>query len=185
MSVAIALELLGVPFAMAWDRHGKTMLSDPVRESSEKWGENEVFGGNILAYLSQKYDAEKEFAYEDGTSQAEMVADRVKFLFQEMENKQDFTLRLLSTIEYYLHNSIGGFVVGDKLTKADLAWFPYVYLRCIPAIDSGLFPNVQAWYFRMASVSDVRKGAIGAGWGFEHKRFMDLLARGLPHRENA
>jgi hypothetical protein len=60
---------------------------------------------------------------------------------------------------------------------ADLAWLPYVYIGCIPAIDSGLFPNVQAWYFRMASISDVRKGAIGAGWGFEHKRFMDLLAR--------
>jgi hypothetical protein len=100
---------------MAWDRHGKTMLSDPVRESSEKWDENQVFGGYILAYLSQTYDAEKEFAYQDGTSQAEMVEDRVKFLFKEMENKQDFTLRLLRTLEYYLDNSMGGFVVGDKL----------------------------------------------------------------------
>ncbi|KAL2798629.1 hypothetical protein BJX66DRAFT_333991 [Aspergillus keveii] len=169
---------------MAWDRHGKTMLSDPVRESSENWDENQVFGADILAYLSTKYDAEKEFAYQDGTSQAEMVEDRVKSLFKEMENKQEFTLRLLRTFEYYLDNSMGGFAVGDKLTMADLAWFPYVYLQCIPAIDSGLFPNVQAWYFRMASISDVRKGAIGAGWGFEHKRFMDLLDRGLSRREN-
>jgi hypothetical protein len=91
------------------------MLSDPVRESSEKWDENQVFGEDILAYLSTKYDAEKEFAYENGTSQAEMVEDRVKFLLKEMENKQDFTMKLLSTPEYYLDNSMGGFVVGGKL----------------------------------------------------------------------
>ncbi|KAJ0420353.1 hypothetical protein BJY00DRAFT_137606 [Aspergillus carlsbadensis] len=167
---------------MAWDKNGKAMLSDPVKEGDNKWTEKEVFGADILSYISNRYDTEAEYGYEAGTSQATMVAERVKLLFDETEGRP-FTIHLLFRLEYYLKNSMGAFVVGDKLTIADVAWFPHVFLKCVPTIDSGLFPHVREWYFRLAAVSDVRKGAIGAGWGFEDQRFLDLLGRGQAARD--
>ncbi|KAL2841538.1 hypothetical protein BJX68DRAFT_271167 [Aspergillus pseudodeflectus] len=181
MSVAITLELLGIPYGMAFDKHGTTMLSEPIREGDGKWGEETVFGSQIIEYLFQEYDTEKEFSYEKGSSKAAMVADRAKFVFESVDGN-DMTITMLCKLEYYLHNSVGFHVVGNTVTLADIVWFPYIYLNCIPAIDSGMFPNVRQWYFQMAAISDLRKGVLGAGWDFESKEFRDLLARGLLYQ---
>lgn len=69
------------------------------------------------------------------------------------------TRRLYNTLDKHLADSKSQFIVGDKYTIADIGIWTYAKILRFAGLDIAEFPNVQAWYDRVAQRPAVQTGS--------------------------
>ncbi|RAK99384.1 glutathione S-transferase family protein [Aspergillus ibericus CBS 121593] len=72
-------------------------------------------------------------------------------------------LSLYLHLEEYLQKTRKRYLVGEKCTLADFAHFPYVAAAGVYGLDLERFPELTAWYDRLARQGAVRKGMEAVG----------------------
>ncbi|KAF2022713.1 glutathione S-transferase [Setomelanomma holmii] len=128
--------------------------------------------GAITQYLIEQYDTKKKLTYTDLIRRSHLnqylmyqVSGQVPYFGQlgwfsvfhyenlpsAIERYQNETRRILSVLEGLLEGK--DWLVGDKITFADLAFLPYndrVWFLGVPAEERwNGFPNVKGWHERM------------------------------------
>lgn len=136
--------------------------------------------GAILQYLADTYDKEHKFSYAHGTKEyykfLEILTFQVAGLgpIQGQANHfalyapekipygikryQDETARLYSVIEEYLNRSSGGYLVGDKITGADVAILPWFVFADRVGVDYASFPKTFEWAQKLVADPAIKKG---------------------------
>ncbi|GMG56257.1 unnamed protein product [Ambrosiozyma monospora] len=134
----------------------------------------------ILLYIADKYDKEHKFSYAHGTPlyyeqlewllfQASGIApakgnlnffsgaaapQKIDFA---IERYHDEVVRQFGVLEKQLKKNGTGFLVGDHISLADIATYPYVIFDYAPKFDEELkeFPLLSAWAKKIGSLPEV------------------------------
>lgn len=136
--------------------------------------------GAILQYLADTYDKEHKFSYPHGSKDYYRVLEVLTFqvaglgpmqgqanhftLFAQekipygIKRYQDETARLYSVVEEYLHRSSGGYLVGDKITAADVAVLPWFILADRVGVDFKKFPTTFEWAQKLVANPAIKRG---------------------------
>ncbi|KAL7275417.1 Glutathione S-transferase 2 [Rhizina undulata] len=136
--------------------------------------------GAILQYLTETYDKEHKISYPHGTREYWEVQQWLFFqnagvgpmqgqanhFFRYAPEKIPYginryiteTKRLYSVLEKHLEKSTSGYLVGDRLTIADIAHYGWVYNAGWSGIDINEFPKLKAWEERLGERVGVQKG---------------------------
>lgn len=147
---------------------------------------------SILQYLVERYDTANKFSYPRGSREAYEVNN---WLFWQMgglgpmqgqanhffryapekiqygiDRYQNETRRLYGVLETALQASKSGFLVGDRVTLADIASWGWVKAGPWAGIDLDEFPALKAWKERLAERPAFAKGADVPAATAEEKR---------------
>lgn len=136
--------------------------------------------GAILQYLADTYDKEHKFSYAFGTKdyykQLEILtfqvasvgpmqgqASHFKLFSKEKipyaeQRYQDETVRVYNVVEEYLNRSPGEYLVGSKLTVADVAVLPWFVLGGMIDLDFKSTPKAFAWAQKLVANPAIKKG---------------------------
>ncbi|KAL3465230.1 hypothetical protein BJX64DRAFT_285773 [Aspergillus heterothallicus] len=178
VSMAIALQMTYSHYRVCLEKQnfGQQMLSDPVKLGDRKWDEKLVHGTEILEYLIRKYDPTYRLSYLDESYNASRVRIRVAAALEE-HKKQEVTAEFLWEMEGLLQVSVGDYLVGNKMTLADMLYFPLIFSSryAVEVVDSGAFPCIYEWYMRMAKLISVQNAVEHCGWSWRGPAFSELL----------
>lgn len=138
--------------------------------------------GAILLYLADKYDKDRKFSYAYGTKE---YYEELEWLMFQMAGvgpmtgqanhfvrftKEDIPYakkryldevrRLCSVLEERLernpHKAL--FLVGDHLSLADIATYPWIYGLKFLDIDVNDYPKLAQWAEQISKIEEVKKG---------------------------
>ncbi|EGP92274.1 unnamed protein product [Zymoseptoria tritici ST99CH_1A5] len=137
--------------------------------------------GSIMQYLVDRYDTEYKISYPKGTreyiemtnwlffqnaSQGPMQGQANHFFRYAPEKieyginrYQNETRRLYGVLDKHLSDTGSKFLVGDKLTIADIAHWGWISAGPWAGIDTSEFPTLEAWEKRVYEREAVQKGA--------------------------
>ncbi|KAM7197315.1 glutathione S-transferase [Naviculisporaceae sp. PSN 640] len=136
--------------------------------------------GSIMQYLVDRYDTEHKVSYPRGTKE---YYDVNHWLFWQMgglgpmqgqanhfyryapekipygiNRYQNETRRLYGVMESQLAKSKSGYLVGDKLTIADIACWGWVAAYHWAGVDIEQFPHLSKWLYKCLEHPGVEKG---------------------------
>ena len=137
--------------------------------------------GSIMQYLVEQYDQEEhKISYPSGTRESYEVNSWLFFMnagvgpmqgqanhfFRYAPEKiaygvsryQNETRRLYGVLEKQLASSKSGYLVGDKCTIADIAYWGWVAGAGWAGVEIDEFPNLKAWEERILARKSVEKG---------------------------
>ncbi|KAF8251973.1 glutathione S-transferase, partial [Wilcoxina mikolae CBS 423.85] len=136
--------------------------------------------GSILQYLVETYDKEHRLSYPHGSREywetqgwlffqnagVGPMQGQANHFFRYAPEKipygikryQDETRRLYGVLNARLDSSKSGFLVGDKLTIADIATYGWVRSAGWAGVDIGDFPKLKEWEERLDEREGVKKG---------------------------
>ncbi|KAL4930357.1 uncharacterized protein BDV17DRAFT_259457 [Aspergillus undulatus] len=166
----ILLELLGLPYIVNLQDFftymeglhdpGFNVSSDTLPPRSMSW------------YLLHQYDRSRRFSYSNESPLTESVADWELAVGQITRHiwlargqfQQDKVELLCRSLEVRLRYSSSGWIVGDRLTLADITTFPYInFVQWARDPSTELYPRAKAWYMRLARMRPVRRGMEAVG----------------------
>jgi len=135
--------------------------------------------GPIAQYLIRQYDADHHISYPQGSPQeaevnnwfffvtanispnhkeaihfTQQAPEKIPYSIDRFTNK---TLRRFFSLEQHLGSAKSDYIVGSKLTIADIALIPYIIAADAVGIDIERFPFVTSWYDRMIRRPSVMK----------------------------
>ncbi|PWY86723.1 putative glutathione S-transferase [Aspergillus heteromorphus CBS 117.55] len=136
--------------------------------------------GNVLKYLVERYDPEYKLWYPHGTREnyelfswlffqtsgigpfqgqathfLRHVPERIPYAVDRYHNE---SRRLYSVLEKQLAPKRGGYIVGEKFTIVDIAFWCLAATAPWAGLDLGEFPAVREWYERILQRPGVRRG---------------------------
>jgi glutathione S-transferase len=136
--------------------------------------------GSILQYLVDQYDKEHKLSYPHGTREYYEVLQWVFFqnagvgpmqgqanhFFRYAPEKipygikryQNETRRLYGVLDARLAKSSSGFLVGDRLTIADITTYGWVRHAGWAGVDIEEFPKLKEWEEKLEVREGVKKG---------------------------
>ncbi|KAK4192957.1 zinc knuckle transcription factor splicing factor msl5 [Podospora australis] len=136
--------------------------------------------GSILQYLVERYDTEHKVSYPIGSREYYEVNNWLHFqmaglgpmqgqanhFFRYAPEKipyginryQNETRRLYGVLNTHLEKSSSGFLVGDRLTIADIASWGWVSAHHWAGISLDDFPHLNAWLEKLLAREGVEKG---------------------------
>lgn len=137
--------------------------------------------GAILIYLTDKYDVERKFSYGPdhplyydelewvffqaaGLGPMQGQANHFRVYAPEkvpygIKRYTDETLRLYGVLEAKLKKTGTGYLVGDKLTIADIMSFPWVLIHeRSTGKDLSDFPLLSKWLENIKQIPEVQRG---------------------------
>ena len=136
--------------------------------------------GGIMLYLIEQYDKSHKLSYPQGTREYYETLNWLFFMnagvgpMQGQANHftryapenipygqtryQNETRRLYGVLEAQLQKSQSGFLVGDRLTVADIAHWGWVAAAGWAGVDIEEFPALKAWEERMLARPGFEKG---------------------------
>jgi len=137
--------------------------------------------GSILLYLVDQYDTEHKFSYPKGSREdyevnnwlffqmggvGPMQGQANHFLHYAPEKipygvtrYQNETKRLYSVLDTHLSKSSHGYLVGDRVTVADIANWGWVHAAKWAGIDLDEFPHLKAWEAKLLGREGFDKGS--------------------------
>lgn len=137
--------------------------------------------GAILQYLVERYDTEERFSYPRGAREYWEVQSwlfwqmgglgpmqgQANHFFRYAPEKIEYgikryqgeTKRLYSVMESQLAKSTSGFLVGDKLTIADIACWGWTNSHDWAGVPLDEFPKVAEWLEKLKSREALARGA--------------------------
>ncbi|KAK5662942.1 hypothetical protein OQA88_6354 [Cercophora sp. LCS_1] len=174
IKVSILLEELGLPYRV-------TELSFSKNEQKEPWflainpngripAITDTFtdgkpirvfeSGAILQYLADRYDTEHKLSYPKGSREDWEVngyaPEKIPYGINRYQNE---TKRLYSVMEDQLATSTSGYLVGDRMTIADISCWGWVNSHDWAGVSIDGFPKLKEWLERMRARPGVAKGA--------------------------
>ncbi|KAL4983333.1 glutathione S-transferase [Aspergillus falconensis] len=184
ITTAILLEILRQPYnirivhsveAIDDVNARETATSLPAIVDIADSGAKKILNGSeITEYLLQHYDGEHQFSYKTGSREATEVNSWVSFLLETLEGSDAANilssgetplarkvLRLYLNVEQHLQETRTRYIVGNKLTLADLVVFPIAATADSFGLDLERFPEVTGWYNRLMSEYPMRKAMAG------------------------
>ncbi|KAL5049518.1 hypothetical protein BDW71DRAFT_195509 [Aspergillus fruticulosus] len=184
ITTAILLEILRQPYnirivhsveAIDDVNARETATSLPAIVDIADSGAKKILNGSeITEYLLQHYDGEHQFSYKAGSREATEVNSWVSFLLETLEGSDAANilssgetplarkvLRLYLNVEQHLQETRTRYIVGNKLTLADLVVFPIAATADSFGLDLERFPEVTGWYNRLMSEYPMRKAMAG------------------------
>lgn len=85
------------------------------------------------------------------------------------------TERLYGVLDARL-KATGAYIVGDKYSIADIANFSWVNVSYFAGVDLDAFPNLKAWWKKIAARPAVKKGlAVPSAPGITNEPFQEKL----------
>ncbi|KAJ5200969.1 hypothetical protein N7449_005772 [Penicillium cf. viridicatum] len=136
--------------------------------------------GNVLKYLVEQYDPTFKLWYPHGTREnyelfswlffqvsglgpfqgqathfLRHVPERIPYALDRYHNE---TRRLYSVLEKQLSQKTKGYIVGDKFTIVDIAFWSLAATTPWAGLDLDEFPAVKEWYERLLQRPSIRKG---------------------------
>lgn len=136
--------------------------------------------GSILQYLVERYDTEHKISYPRGTKEFYEVQNWVHWQMGGLGPMQgqanhfnryapvkiqygidrylNETRRLYKVLETALEKSTSGFLVGDRLTIADIACWGWVAHHRRTGISLDEFPHVEKWLHKLVERPGVERG---------------------------
>ncbi|KAL2845931.1 hypothetical protein BJY01DRAFT_213781 [Aspergillus pseudoustus] len=187
ITVAILLELLRQPHSVqivdkieaindVEARNTATCLPVIV-DTAESGVKNIIDGNSSTEYLLHRYDKYRKLSYPEGSNQAREVDDWLSFFNRTARHSQPTSgdhlsgektpsvrgvLRIYLHLEQQLQKTQAQYLVGSRLTLADLVAFPFAATADSYGLDLERFPEVTAWYNRLMSEHFVRRplGAV-------------------------
>ncbi|KAH7135855.1 glutathione S-transferase [Dendryphion nanum] len=136
--------------------------------------------GSIMQYLVTKYDKDHKISYPHGSREyyetnnwlffqnagvgpmqgqanhfARYAPSPIQYAIDRYQNE---TRRLYSVLETHLSTTKRPYLVGDKLTIADIAHWGWVAGAGWAGVDIDEFPALKAWEERLAARPGVEKG---------------------------
>ncbi|KAK7524004.1 glutathione S-transferase [Phyllosticta citriasiana] len=136
--------------------------------------------GSIMQYLVSQYDKDNKISYPEGTREyyetnnwlffqnagVGPMQGQANHFFRYAPEKipyginryQNETRRLYRVLDTHLKETGNAYLVGDKLTIADIAHFGWVSASLWCGVDIAEFPTLKAWEDRMAARPCVEKG---------------------------
>ncbi|KAK3359894.1 glutathione S-transferase [Lasiosphaeria hispida] len=136
--------------------------------------------GSILQYLVDRYDPEHKLSYPHGTREYYEVNSwlfwqmgglgpmqgQANHFFRYAPEKipygitryQNETRRLYSVMETQLSKSESGFLVGDRLTIADISSWGWVAAHDWAGVSLDEFPHLAAWVEKLVARPGIEKG---------------------------
>ncbi|OAA64491.1 Glutathione S-transferase protein [Niveomyces insectorum RCEF 264] len=136
--------------------------------------------GSILQYLVDRYDPEHKVSYPPGSREYYEVNNWLFFqmagvgpmqgqanhFFRYAPEKiqygidryQNETRRLYSVLDSHLAKSKSGYIVGDRLTIADISIWPWAASRGWAGINTDDMPHLLAWFDKVLQHPGVEKG---------------------------
>ncbi|OTA98220.1 hypothetical protein M426DRAFT_326167 [Hypoxylon sp. CI-4A] len=136
--------------------------------------------GAIMQYLTDRYDTEHKVSYPYGSREYYEVdswlmwqmgglgpmqgqanhfnryaPEKIKYAIDRYINE---TRRLYRTLEAQLKSSTSGYLVGDRLTSADIASWGWVTSAKWSGVDMAEFPVLDEWVQRLLKRPAVEKG---------------------------
>ncbi|EAW10827.1 Glutathione S-transferase, C-terminal domain protein [Aspergillus clavatus NRRL 1] len=131
---------------------------------------------DITRYLLARYDDGAEFAYKEGSKEAQEVGNWLAFLDKVTtagdaeESSARIALRLYLHLEEHIQKAQSPYLVGRKCTLADLTIFPYVAAAGEVGLDLERFPELTSWYNRLAQLPQVIKGMTAVHLKIDNER---------------
>lgn len=135
--------------------------------------------GAILMFLVDKFDKDFKYSYKHGSAE---YYEMIEWLFFQMAGlgpmkgqfhwfsyfapqKDEFaieryhkeTIRLLGVLEERLARNKTGYLVGDHLSIADIASFPWLNFRRLPELEN--FPRICQWLDKIDEIPEVKIGS--------------------------
>ncbi|KAF2166312.1 hypothetical protein M409DRAFT_36756 [Zasmidium cellare ATCC 36951] len=138
--------------------------------------------GSIQQYLVDRYDSHHKLSYPRGTREYYETSNWLFFqnagvgpmqgqanhflrysLAEEplpyaIDRYQNETRRLYRTVDKHLETTATDFLVGGKMTIADIALWCWVDSASFTNIDVSEFPTLQRWHKRISARPAVQKG---------------------------
>jgi len=136
--------------------------------------------GHIMQYLVAHYDKNHHFSYPAGSKEAVEVNNWLFFQVGKIgpshEEAEHFSRNAPEKLQYPIEHFIGKaralyltldkhlaktnhpFLVGNKLTIADIALYPWVEAAAKTGLDVEDFSHLTAWESRLATRAAVKKG---------------------------
>lgn len=160
---------------LKFNPNGRIPSLTHVDEKGEVTHVNE--SGAILIYLADKFDKENKYSYAHGTRE---YYEMIEWLMFQMAGvgpmkgqyhwfkyyapqKDEFaidryykeTLRLFGVLEERLERNKTGFLVGDHLSIADIATYPWIDgTKKLPELEN--FPRLSQWVENIAKIPEVK-----------------------------
>ncbi|KAK7724941.1 Glutathione S-transferase 2 [Diaporthe eres] len=184
IKVSILLEELGLPYQTTAIDLAKNTQKIPA--ITDKFGDKTIRlfeSGSILLYLVDKYDKDHKISYPHGTE--EYYETNNWLFFQNaglgpmqgyapekipygISRYQNETRRLYRVLDTALEKSKSGFLVGDRLTIADISCWGWVASAKWSGIDINEYPNLKKWLYKLLERPGFEKGR---NVPTEHKAF--------------
>lgn len=138
----------------------------------------------ILTYLADNYDLKRQYSFEYKTveyyKQTELLyfqmanigpAMGTLFHFMHQPEKHEPTIakfmgdvkRILGVLNEYLSRNSSGFLVGDKLSIADLCTIPFVMPLPFLGLSYKDYPEVLKWIKKLIDMPEIRAGFYKLG----------------------
>lgn len=136
----------------------------------------------ILLYLVEKYDKQNKFSYEIGTPQYYKMLEMLMFQMGGLGPMQgqahhfciyapekvpygisryvNETKRLYGVLETVLEATKSGFLVGDRLTVADVACWTWVRRHHNMDLDLNEYPRLSQWHDSLDKMEEFKKGLV-------------------------
>ncbi|KAK2814473.1 hypothetical protein FQN49_008175 [Arthroderma sp. PD_2] len=136
--------------------------------------------GSILQYLADRYDTEHKISYPKGTREAYEVnnwlffqmggvgpmqgqahhftryaPERIEYGVTRYQNE---TRRLYGVLDKHLSQSKSGYLVGDRITIADIAHWGWIAVAGWAGVEIDDFPHLKAWREKLLQREGVEKG---------------------------
>ncbi|CAK7263572.1 Glutathione S-transferase 2 [Sporothrix epigloea] len=136
--------------------------------------------GSILLYLADRYDKEHKLSYPFGTREYYEVNNWLFFQMAglgPMQGQANHFLRyapekieygvnrygnesrrLYHVLDDHLSKSTSGFLVGDRLTIADISCWPWIASHRWAGLSLDDTPHLQAWFNKILARPGIEKG---------------------------
>jgi glutathione S-transferase len=134
--------------------------------------------GAILLFLADKFDKDNKYSFAHGTPEYYEMIEWLMFQMAGLgpmkgqfhwfsmfaPQKDEFaieryykeTLRLLGVLEERLERNKTGYLVGDHLSIADIASYPWINGKRLPELEQ--FPRILQWLDLIGEVPEVKTG---------------------------
>jgi len=134
--------------------------------------------GAILQYIAEKYDTSGKF-YGKTTQERAHVNQWVAYqisglgpsqgqanwflhfhsekLPSAIERYQNESKRIYEVIDKYLAEGNKQYLVGDRFTIADIAFYPWVKVVAYAQVDISVYTHVKQWYDRIEAHDSVKR----------------------------
>ncbi|KFA52604.1 hypothetical protein S40293_07220 [Stachybotrys chartarum IBT 40293] len=136
--------------------------------------------GAILQYLVDRYDKDHKLSYPHGTEEywettswlmwqmgglgpmrgqanhfKRYAPEKIEYGINRYVNE---SRRLYRTMDTHLAKSPSGYLVGDRLTIADISCWPWVADAKWGGVDLAEFPNLKKWLYKLLERPGLDKG---------------------------
>ncbi|KAK3190677.1 Glutathione S-transferase 2 [Lecanicillium sp. MT-2017a] len=108
--------------------------------------------GAILEYLVERYDTDRKVSYPRDSRYAKT---KIEYGINRYYNE---TRRLYGTMESQLAKSSHGYLVGDRVTVADIACWGWVANHNADGVSLDEFPHVEKWLKKLLQRPGFEKG---------------------------